>query len=71
LLLPLGFCVETVKEEYRGKIVHDSIFKTDTKAPLISWQSFQVWCGRIALAVLLFVGLLIFNLVVGVSYHFL
>jgi len=52
---------------YRDKIVKDSIFKTDTirvpypvevikqvKKPLSSWQSFQVWCGRIALIILLF-----------------
>ena len=52
---------------YRDKIVRDSIFKTDTiripypvevikqvKKPLSSWQSFQVWCGRIALIILLF-----------------
>jgi hypothetical protein len=61
---------ERYKYLYRDKIVRDSIFKTDTirvpypvevvkqvKAPLTSWQNFQVWCGRIALAVLLFVGL--------------
>jgi hypothetical protein len=61
---------ERYKYLYRDKIVRDSIFKTDTirvpypvevvkqvKAPLSSWQNFQVWCGRIAIAVLLFVGL--------------
>jgi hypothetical protein len=52
---------------YRDKIIRDSIFKTDTirvpfpvevvkevKKPLSSWQNFQVWCGRIALVLLLF-----------------
>ena len=61
---------ERYKYLYRDKIVRDSIFKTDTirvpypvevvkqvKASLSSWQNFQVWCGRIAIAVLLFVGL--------------
>ncbi|MDR1680271.1 MAG: hypothetical protein LBS12_00580 [Prevotellaceae bacterium] len=61
---------ERYKYLYRDKIVRDSIFKTDTirvpypvevvkqiKAPLSSWQNFQVYCGRIAIAVLLFVGL--------------
>ncbi|MDR1729093.1 MAG: hypothetical protein LBR52_00305 [Prevotellaceae bacterium] len=51
---------------YRDKIIRDSIFKTDTirvpypvevvkevKKPLSSWQNFQVWCGRILLAVVL------------------
>ena len=60
---------ERYKYLYRDKIVRDSIFKTDTikvpypvevikqvKAPLTSWQNFQVWCGRIALALLLLVG---------------
>jgi hypothetical protein len=60
---------ERHKYLYRDKIVRDSIFKTDTirvpypvevvkqvKAPLSSWQNFQVWCGRIGLALLLLVG---------------
>jgi hypothetical protein len=60
---------ERYKYLYRDKIVRDSIFKTDTikvpypvevvkqvKAPLSSWQSFQVWTGRIALALLVLVG---------------
>ena len=55
---------------YRNKIVRDSIFKTDTirvpypvetvrevKKPLSGWQNFQVWCGRIALAVVLLAGI--------------
>ncbi|MDR0873693.1 MAG: hypothetical protein LBN27_09570 [Prevotellaceae bacterium] len=55
---------------YKDKIIRDSIFKCDTirvpypvevikqvKAPLTSWQNFQVWCGRILLAVALLVGL--------------
>jgi hypothetical protein len=54
---------------YRDKIVKDSIFINDTikvlypvevikqvKAPLSSWQSFQVWCGRIAIIILLLAG---------------
>lgn len=62
--------VETVKTEYRDKIIRDSIFKIDTirvpypvevikqvKAPLTSWQNFQLWCGRILLAIALLVGL--------------
>ena len=56
---------------YRDKFVRDSIFINDTirvpypvevvkpvKKPLTGWQNFQVWCGRIALAAILF--LLIF-----------
>jgi hypothetical protein len=55
---------------YKDKIVRDSVFIQDTirvpypvevikqvKAPLSGWQNFQVWCGRIALAILLFVGI--------------
>jgi len=55
---------------YRNKIVRDSIFKTDSirvpypvevikevKKPLSGWQNFQVWCGRIALAVVLLAGI--------------
>jgi hypothetical protein len=55
---------------YRDKIIRDSIFKTDTirvpypvevvkevKKPLNGWQNFQVWCGRIALVLLLLVGI--------------
>ena len=62
---------ERYKYLYRDKIVKDSIFINDTirvpypvkvvkqvKKPLTGWQSFQVWCGRIALAAVLF--LLIF-----------
>ena len=56
---------------YRDKFVRDSIFINDTirvpypvevvkpvKKPLTGWQNFKVWCGRIALAAILF--LLIF-----------
>jgi hypothetical protein len=55
---------ERYKYLYKDKIIRDSIFKTDTirvpypvevvkevKKPLSSWQTFQVWCGRIALAI--------------------
>jgi hypothetical protein len=61
---------ERYKYLYRDKIVRDSIFKNDTirvpypvevvkqvKAPLTGWQNFQVWCGRIALVIVLLVGL--------------
>jgi hypothetical protein len=46
---------------YKDKIVRDSVFIQDTirvpypvevvkqvKTPLSGWQTFQVWCGRIA-----------------------
>ena len=52
---------------YRDKFVRDSIFINDTirvpypvevvkqvKKPLTGWQNFQVWCGRIALVIVLF-----------------
>ena len=55
--------LERYRYLYKDKIVRDSIFKTDTirvpypvevvkevKKPLSSWQNFQVWSGRIALA---------------------
>jgi hypothetical protein len=61
---------ERYKYLYRDKIVRDSLFLSDTirvpypveivkqvKAPLTGWQNFQVWCGRIALAILLIVGI--------------
>jgi hypothetical protein len=64
------FFFERYKYLYRDKIVRDSIFKTDTirvpypvevvkqvKAPLSSWQNFQVWCRRVALVILLLAGL--------------
>jgi len=54
---------------YKDKIIKDSVFINDTirvpypvevvkevKNPLSSWQSFQVWCGRIALVIFLIVG---------------
>ena len=53
---------------YRDRILRDSVIVRDTlrvpypvevvkevKKPLSSWQNFQVWCGRIAFAVLLIV----------------
>jgi len=62
--------VEKYRYLYRDKIVRDSIFQTDTirvpypvevikevKKPFSSWQNFQVWCGRIALAILFLVGI--------------
>jgi hypothetical protein len=61
---------ERYKYLYRDKIIRDSIFLSDTirvpypvevvkqvKALLTGWQNFQVWCGRIALAILLLVGI--------------
>ncbi|MDR1698347.1 MAG: hypothetical protein LBR75_00780 [Prevotellaceae bacterium] len=54
---------ERYKYLYRDKIIRDSVFIQDTirvpypvevvkqvKAPLTGWQNFQVWCGRITLA---------------------
>ena len=61
--------LERYKYLYKNKIVRDSIFINDTirvpypeevvkqvKAPLTGWQNFQVWCGRIALVVLMLIG---------------
>ena len=55
---------------YKDKIIRDCIFVNDTirvpylvevikkeKAPLSGWQNFQVWCGRIALALALLVAI--------------
>ena len=60
--------MERYRYLYRDKIVRDSIFVSDTiripypvevtkevKKPLSGWQNFQVWCGRMALAVLLLI----------------
>ena len=62
--------MERYRYLYINKIVKDSIFINDTirvpypvevvkevKAPLTGWQNFQVWCGRIALIVLLIIGI--------------
>ena len=59
--------VEKYSYLYRDKVVRDSVFINDTirvpypvdvikevKKPLTGWQNFQVWSGRIALAVGLF-----------------
>jgi hypothetical protein len=59
---------ERYKYLYRDKIVKDSVFINDTirvpypvevvkqvKGPLTSWQNFQIWCGRIAIAMLLLI----------------
>ena len=53
---------------YKNRIIKDSIFINDTirmpypvevikqvKAPLTSWQIFQIWCGRFALFALLLI----------------
>ena len=58
--------LERYKYLYKNRIVKDSIFINDTirvpypvevikqvKTSLTSWQSFQIWCGRIALFALL------------------
>ena len=58
--------LERYKYLYKNRIVKDSIFINDTirvpypvevikqvKAPLTSWQNFQIWCGRFALFALL------------------
>ena len=60
--------LERYKYLYKNRIVKDSIFINDTirvpypvgvikqvKAPLTSWQSFQIWCGRFALFALLLI----------------
>ncbi len=60
--------LEKYRYMYKNRIVKDSIFINDTirvpypvevikqvKAPLTSWQSFQIWCGRIALFALLLI----------------
>ena len=60
--------MEKYRYLYRDKIIRDSLFKTDTirvpypvevvkevKKPLTGWQNFQVWCGRIALTLILLV----------------
>lgn len=61
---------ERYKYLYRDKLIKDSIFIQDTirvpypvevikqvKAPLTSWQNFQLWSGRIALILALLIGL--------------
>ncbi|HOG19598.1 MAG TPA: hypothetical protein PKW37_04070 [Salinivirgaceae bacterium] len=58
--------IEKYKYIYRDKIILDSVFIQDTvsvpypvevvkqvKAPLTSWQNFQIWSGRIALLLIL------------------
>ena len=58
--------LEKFRYLYKNRIVKDSVFINDTirvpypvevikevKAPLTGWQSFQIWCGRIALFTLL------------------
>ena len=58
--------LERFRYLYKNRIVKDSIFINDTirvsypvevikqvKAPLTSWQNFQIWCGRFALFALL------------------
>lgn len=62
--------LERYKYLYKNNIVKDSIFINDTirvpypvevvkqvKAPLTGWQNFQIWCGRIALVVLMLTGI--------------
>ena len=58
--------LEKFRYLYKNRNVKDSVFINDTirvaypieiikqvKAPLTSWQSFQIWCGRFALFALL------------------
>lgn len=58
--------LEKFRYLYKNRIVKDSVFINDTirvsypvevikqvKTPLTSWQSFQIWCGRLALFALL------------------
>ena len=60
--------LEKFRYLYKNRIVKDSVFINDTirvpypmevvkqvKAPLTSWQSFQIWCGRFALFALLLI----------------
>lgn len=62
--------LEKYRYLYKNRIVKDSIFINDTirvpypvevikqvKAPLTSWQNFQIWCGHISLFVLLHIGI--------------
>ena len=64
--------VEKYRYLYKDRILRDSIFVNDTlrvpypvevikeiKKPLSRWQNFQVWCGRIALLIVLLFGLYI------------
>jgi len=61
--------LERYKYLYKNRMVKDSIFINDTirvpypvevvkqiKAPLTSWQNFQIWCGRIALIIIILIG---------------
>jgi len=58
--------IEKYRYFYRDRVLRDSVFVKDTlrvpypvekikevKKPLSIWQNFQVWCGRIAIAILL------------------
>ena len=60
--------LEKYRYFYRDRVLRDSVIVRDTlrvpypvevvkevKKPLSSWQNFQMWCGRIAFAVLLIV----------------
>ena len=62
--------LERYRYLYKNRIVKDSVFINDTirvpypmevikqvKAPLTSWQSFQIWCGRFALFALVLAGI--------------
>ena len=62
--------LERYRYFYRDRVLRDSVFVKDTlrvpypveivkevKKPLSNWQNFQVWCGRIAIVILLFVGI--------------
>ena len=59
--------MERYRYLFRDKLIRDSIHISDTirvpypvevakqvRKPLTGWQNFQIWCGRIALVVVLF-----------------
>ena len=62
--------LERYRYLYKNSIIRDTTIIRDTilvpypvevikqvKAPLSGWLNFQVWCGRFALVILLFVGI--------------
>ena len=62
------FVLERYRYLYKDRFVRDSIFINDTirvsypvetvkevNGPLSTWQAFQLWCGRVALIVVLLV----------------
>ena len=62
--------LERYRYLYKNSIIRDTTIIRDTiqvpypvevikqvKVPLSGWQNFQVWCGRLALVILLLVGI--------------